>query len=151
MVGYERNIWTSEKYDKAGITVLPIPGDELGRRARGRTVHELSTGTRWYLKETLAGKRRTLIKLKRWAAMRCSNAANRWADIQPRKISNWRPEPSPSNTRQWRVVLVHAATGPQVGLLALQNMAPTTLALRPAARYSRCGKPGHDCTCCNRR
>ncbi|WP_348235621.1 arginine deiminase family protein, partial [Salmonella enterica] len=30
VVGYERNIWTKEKYDKAGITVFAIPGDELG-------------------------------------------------------------------------------------------------------------------------
>ncbi|EGS9658387.1 arginine deiminase [Salmonella enterica] len=35
VVGYERNIWTNEKYDKAGITVLPIPGDELGRGRGG--------------------------------------------------------------------------------------------------------------------
>ncbi len=42
-------------------------------------------------------------------------------------------------TRQWRVVLVHG-NGPQVGLLALQNSARYTL----PARYSRCGKPGHD-------
>ncbi|EOI3555144.1 arginine deiminase [Cronobacter dublinensis] len=35
VIGYERNIWTNEKYDKAGITVLPIPGDELGRGRGG--------------------------------------------------------------------------------------------------------------------
>lgn len=35
VVGYERNIWTNEKYDKAGITVLPIHGDELGRGRGG--------------------------------------------------------------------------------------------------------------------
>ena len=35
MIGYERNVWTNEKYDKAGITVLPIPGDELGRGRGG--------------------------------------------------------------------------------------------------------------------
>ncbi|MCA1921377.1 arginine deiminase, partial [Buttiauxella noackiae] len=35
VIGYERNIWTNEKYDKAGIKVLPIPGDELGRGRGG--------------------------------------------------------------------------------------------------------------------
>ena len=35
VIGYERNVWTNEKYDKAGITVLPIPGDELGRGRGG--------------------------------------------------------------------------------------------------------------------
>ncbi|MBS0968830.1 arginine deiminase [Nissabacter archeti] len=35
VVGYARNSWTNEKYDKAGITVLPIPGDELGRGRGG--------------------------------------------------------------------------------------------------------------------
>ncbi|RPH29807.1 arginine deiminase [Buttiauxella warmboldiae] len=35
VIGYERNIWTNEKYDKAGITVLAIPGDELGRGRGG--------------------------------------------------------------------------------------------------------------------
>lgn len=35
VIGYERNVWTNEKYDKAGITVLPIHGDELGRGRGG--------------------------------------------------------------------------------------------------------------------
>lgn len=35
VIGYERNIYTNEKYDKAGITVLPIPGNELGRGRGG--------------------------------------------------------------------------------------------------------------------
>ncbi len=35
VVGYERNTYTNEKYDKAGITVLPIPGEELGRDRGG--------------------------------------------------------------------------------------------------------------------
>lgn len=35
VIGYDRNVWTNEKYDKAGITVLPIPGDELGRGRGG--------------------------------------------------------------------------------------------------------------------
>ncbi len=60
-----RNIWTNEKYDKA-ITVLPIPGDELGR-GRGGALHNLSTGTRWYLKEDVMENKRT--GSSRWAAM----------------------------------------------------------------------------------
>ncbi|NOH80930.1 arginine deiminase [Vibrio sp. RE86] len=35
VIGYERNVYTNEKYDKAGITVLPIPGNELGRGRGG--------------------------------------------------------------------------------------------------------------------
>ena len=35
VVGYEGNTYTNEKYDKAGITVLPIPGDQLGRGRGG--------------------------------------------------------------------------------------------------------------------
>ncbi|NLS13584.1 arginine deiminase [Vibrio sp. SM6] len=35
VVSYERNHFTNEKYDKAGITVLPIPGNELGRGRGG--------------------------------------------------------------------------------------------------------------------
>ena len=35
VVAYERNVYTNEKYDKAGITVLPIMGDELGRGRGG--------------------------------------------------------------------------------------------------------------------
>ncbi|USH02077.1 arginine deiminase [Grimontia kaedaensis] len=35
VIGYEGNVYTNEKYDKAGITVLPIPGDQLGRGRGG--------------------------------------------------------------------------------------------------------------------
>ncbi|WP_114765872.1 arginine deiminase [Vibrio rhodolitus] len=35
VIGYERNVYTNEKYDKAEITVLPIPGNELGRGRGG--------------------------------------------------------------------------------------------------------------------
>lgn len=35
VIGYERNIYTNEKYDKAGIKVLQIPGNELGRGRGG--------------------------------------------------------------------------------------------------------------------
>ncbi|MFD2176367.1 arginine deiminase [Veronia pacifica] len=35
VIGYEGNHYTNEKYDKAGITVLPIPGDQLGRGRGG--------------------------------------------------------------------------------------------------------------------
>ncbi|MGE6107159.1 arginine deiminase [Aeromonas sobria] len=35
VVGYEGNTYTNEKYDKAGITVLPISGNELGRGRGG--------------------------------------------------------------------------------------------------------------------
>jgi len=35
VIGYERNTFTNDKYDRAGITVLAIPGDELGRGRGG--------------------------------------------------------------------------------------------------------------------
>ncbi|EEG5674277.1 arginine deiminase [Salmonella enterica] len=35
IIGYDRNVWTNEKYDKAGITVLSVPGNELGRGRGG--------------------------------------------------------------------------------------------------------------------
>ncbi len=35
VIGYEGNTYTNEKYDKAGISVLPVPGDELGRGRGG--------------------------------------------------------------------------------------------------------------------
>lgn len=35
VISYEGNSYTNEKYDKAGITVLPIPGDQLGRGRGG--------------------------------------------------------------------------------------------------------------------
>lgn len=35
VIGYERNVYTNEKYDKAGIKVLSIPGNELGRGRGG--------------------------------------------------------------------------------------------------------------------
>ncbi|NUY57016.1 arginine deiminase [Salinivibrio sp. MA351] len=35
VIGYEGNTYTNEKYDKAGIKVLSIPGDQLGRGRGG--------------------------------------------------------------------------------------------------------------------
>ncbi len=35
VIGYAGNSYTNEKYDKAGIRVLPIPGDQLGRGRGG--------------------------------------------------------------------------------------------------------------------
>ncbi|EBL6728947.1 arginine deiminase [Salmonella enterica] len=35
VIGYDRNVWTNEKYNKAGITVLSVPGNELGRGRGG--------------------------------------------------------------------------------------------------------------------
>ena len=35
VIGYDRNIKTIDKMEKEGITVLTIPGDELGRGRGG--------------------------------------------------------------------------------------------------------------------
>lgn len=35
VIAYDRNVWTNEKYDKAGITVLSVPENELGRGRGG--------------------------------------------------------------------------------------------------------------------
>ncbi|WP_426416857.1 arginine deiminase [Aestuariirhabdus sp. LZHN29] len=35
VIGYERNVYTIEKMEAAGITVLPIPGEDLGRGRGG--------------------------------------------------------------------------------------------------------------------
>ncbi len=35
VIGYERNVFTIEKMEAAGITVLPIPGEDLGRGRGG--------------------------------------------------------------------------------------------------------------------
>lgn len=35
VIGYEGNTYTNEKYDKAGIKVLSVPGDQLGRGRGG--------------------------------------------------------------------------------------------------------------------
>ncbi len=35
VISYETNLYTNEKYDKAGINVLTIPGDQLGRGRGG--------------------------------------------------------------------------------------------------------------------
>ncbi len=87
------NIWTNENTTEASITVLPVPGDELGR-GRGGALR-LSAGTRWYLKETLWKQRRTLVVALPGGNALLKRGEPLEADIQ-RKISNWRPEPSPS-------------------------------------------------------
>ncbi|GEA52521.1 arginine deiminase [Vibrio inusitatus NBRC 102082] len=35
VIGYERNVYTNEKYEQAGIKVISIPGNELGRGRGG--------------------------------------------------------------------------------------------------------------------